>query len=60
MKAFQTGGFFGKGPGQGILKEKIPDAKPESKKKQEKSSSNDDDESDLMDDLLAKLKELDD
>jgi len=26
LKAFQTGGFFGKGPGQGILKEKIPDA----------------------------------
>ena len=26
LKAFQNGGFFGKGPGQGILKEKIPDA----------------------------------
>ena len=27
LKAFQNGGFLGKGPGQGILKEKIPDAK---------------------------------
>ena len=26
MRAFKSGGFFGKGPGQGILKEKIPDA----------------------------------
>ncbi len=26
LKAFQKGGLFGKGPGQGILKEKIPDA----------------------------------
>ncbi len=26
IKAFQNGGLFGKGPGQGILKEKIPDA----------------------------------
>ncbi len=26
LKAFKNGGFFGKGPGQGILKEKIPDA----------------------------------
>ena len=26
LKAFKSGGFFGKGPGQGILKEKIPDA----------------------------------
>ncbi len=26
IRAFQTGGLFGKGPGQGILKEKIPDA----------------------------------
>jgi cell division protein FtsW len=26
LKAFQSGGLFGKGPGQGILKEKIPDA----------------------------------
>jgi len=26
IKAFQSGGIFGKGPGQGILKEKIPDA----------------------------------
>ncbi len=26
LKAFQNGGLFGKGPGQGILKEKIPDA----------------------------------
>ena len=26
IKAFKSGGFFGKGPGQGILKEKIPDA----------------------------------
>ncbi len=26
IKAFQSGGFFGKGPGQGQLKEKIPDA----------------------------------
>ena len=40
--------------------DKIPETKPEPKKKQEKSGSNDDDESDLMDDLLAKLKELDD
>ncbi len=26
LRAFQNGGLFGKGPGQGILKEKIPDA----------------------------------
>ncbi len=26
IKAFQNGGLFGKGPGQGILKEKIPDS----------------------------------
>ena len=26
IKAFQSGSLFGKGPGQGILKEKIPDA----------------------------------
>ena len=26
LKAFKSGGFFGKGPGQGILKDKIPDA----------------------------------
>ena len=26
IKAFKSGSFFGKGPGQGILKEKIPDA----------------------------------
>tara|TARA_B100001287_G_C22562564_1_gene472166 strand:- start:111 stop:935 length:825 start_codon:yes stop_codon:yes gene_type:complete len=26
IKAFQSGGLFGKGPGQGILKERIPDA----------------------------------
>jgi len=26
IKAFKSGGIFGKGPGQGILKEKIPDA----------------------------------
>ena len=26
IKAFKSGGFFGKGPGQGTLKEKIPDA----------------------------------
>ncbi len=26
LKAFKNGGFFGKGPGQGILKERIPDA----------------------------------
>ena len=26
LKAFKNGGLFGKGPGQGILKEKIPDA----------------------------------
>ena len=26
LKAFNNGGLFGKGPGQGILKEKIPDA----------------------------------
>ena len=26
LQAFQNGGLFGKGPGQGILKEKIPDA----------------------------------
>jgi len=26
LKAFKSGGLFGKGPGQGILKEKIPDA----------------------------------
>ena len=26
LKAFKSGGFFGKGPGQGILKNKIPDA----------------------------------
>ena len=26
LKAFKNGGWFGKGPGQGILKEKIPDA----------------------------------
>ena len=26
IKAFKSGGVFGKGPGQGILKEKIPDA----------------------------------
>ena len=26
MRAFKSGGFFGKGPGQGVLKEKIPDA----------------------------------
>ena len=26
MQAFKSGGLFGKGPGQGILKEKIPDA----------------------------------
>ena len=26
LKAFQSGGLLGKGPGQGILKEKIPDA----------------------------------
>ena len=26
LSAFKSGGFFGKGPGQGILKEKIPDA----------------------------------
>ncbi len=26
LRAFQNGGFFGKGPGQGILKERIPDA----------------------------------
>ena len=27
IRAFKSGGIFGKGPGQGILKEKIPDAK---------------------------------
>ena len=26
IKAFKSGGLFGKGPGQGILKERIPDA----------------------------------
>ena len=26
LDAFKSGGFFGKGPGQGILKEKIPDS----------------------------------
>ena len=26
LKAFKSGGFFGKGPGQGTLKQKIPDA----------------------------------
>ena len=26
IRAFKSGGFFGKGPGQGTLKEKIPDA----------------------------------
>ena len=26
LKAFQNGGLLSKGPGQGILKEKIPDA----------------------------------
>ena len=26
IRAFKSGGFFGKGPGQGILKEKIPEA----------------------------------
>ena len=26
LRAFKSGGFFGKGPGQGILKNKIPDA----------------------------------
>ena len=26
LKAFKSGGFFGKGPAQGVLKEKIPDA----------------------------------
>ena len=26
LRAFKSGGFFGKGPGQGILKDKIPDA----------------------------------
>jgi Bacterial cell division membrane protein len=26
LRAFKNGGLFGKGPGQGILKEKIPDA----------------------------------
>jgi cell division protein FtsW len=26
LQAFKSGGFFGKGPGQGILKNKIPDA----------------------------------
>ena len=26
IKAFKSGGIFGKGPGQGDLKEKIPDA----------------------------------
>ena len=26
IQAFKNGGLFGKGPGQGILKEKIPDA----------------------------------
>ena len=26
LKAFKSGGFFGKGPGQGVLKERIPDA----------------------------------
>ena len=26
IEAFKSGGFFGKGPGQGILKDKIPDA----------------------------------
>jgi len=26
IKAFKSGGLFGKGPGQGVLKEKIPDA----------------------------------
>jgi len=26
ISAFKSGGFFGKGPGQGVLKEKIPDA----------------------------------
>ncbi len=26
LRAFQNGGLFGKGPGQGILKERIPDA----------------------------------
>ena len=26
LKAFQSGGLFGKGPGQGVLKERIPDA----------------------------------
>jgi len=26
LKAFKSGGLFGKGPGQGILKERIPDA----------------------------------
>ena len=26
LKAFQSGGLLGKGPGQGILKERIPDA----------------------------------
>ena len=26
LKAFNSGGFFGKGPGQGVLKERIPDA----------------------------------
>lgn len=26
LRAFKSGGFFGKGPGQGILKDKIPDS----------------------------------
>ena len=26
LKAFKSGGLFGKGPGQGVLKERIPDA----------------------------------
>ena len=26
LKAFKSGGFFGKGPAQGFLKDKIPDA----------------------------------
>ena len=26
LEAFQSGGLFGKGPGQGILKERLPDA----------------------------------
>ena len=42
------------------LEEEISEAKAEPKKKQEKPGSDDDEDSGEMDDIFAKLKELDD